>query len=330
MDDRGIKIGITCDLRKDYLARGFSEEETAEFDTPETLSGLSEALIKAGFSVEHIGDLRHLLPRLQKGDSWDIVFNICEGMYGLAREALIPALLDEYRIPYVFSDPMVLALTLHKGATKRVVRDAGILTAPFVVASTEEEVSEVSLPYPLFVKPVAEGAGKGIAENSRVEDHCALLAKCHDIWKRFDQPALIETYLSGKDFTVSILGSGKKARVIGVTRLFPGAGTSGDFFSYMNKEELMFEYRPAEEAEGLPCGKVALDAWKVLGCRDAGRVDVRMDDQSRPHFLEVNPLPELSPKYSEITYAFAMLGHSYDDMIRMIVESALERIGRTQ
>ena len=130
-------VGLTYDLRDEYLAEGFSHEETAEFDKEETIAGIENALIENGYKVERIGHVRNLSKKLVEGKRWDIVFNIAEGMYGLAREAQVPCLLDAYNIPYVFSDGLVLALALHKGLTKRVIRDAGLSTPDFFVARKE-------------------------------------------------------------------------------------------------------------------------------------------------------------------------------------------------
>src|SRR5262245_19876448 len=114
-------IGLTYDLRQEYLAAGFSEDETAEFDRPDTVSSIEKALQQLGHQTDRIGHARQLVARLARGDRWDLVFNIAEGLTGIAREAQVPAILDVYGIPYTFSDPLVMALTLHKGLTKTVV-----------------------------------------------------------------------------------------------------------------------------------------------------------------------------------------------------------------
>src|ERR1700710_2470207 len=161
-----LRIGVTYDLRSDYLAQGFSQEETAEFDAEVTIDGLCDALNGLGFEPVRIGGLQALTARLAAGDRWDGVFNFCEGFRGLAREAHVPSLLEAYEIPYVFSDPLTMALTLDKAMTKRVIRDFGIPTTDFAVIERLEDVDQVTLPFPLFLKPVAEGSGKGIGNNN--------------------------------------------------------------------------------------------------------------------------------------------------------------------
>ena len=126
-------IGLSYDLKKDYLVEGYTEEEAAEFDSEDTIEGIERAISNYGCKTERIGNFKNLVTQVAKGKRWDLVFNICEGMYGLGREAQVPALLDAYRIPYTFSDPLMLSLTLHKGYTKQVIKDFGIPTAPFLI-----------------------------------------------------------------------------------------------------------------------------------------------------------------------------------------------------
>ena len=126
-----LRVGITYDLRQDYLAQGFSEEETAEFDRIDTIQAIEQALEALGFKTDRIGTIFNLTKRIADGKSWDLVFNIAEGLKGFAREAQVPALLDAFNIPYSFSDPLVLSLALHKALTKRVMRDLGIPTPEF-------------------------------------------------------------------------------------------------------------------------------------------------------------------------------------------------------
>ena len=209
-----MRIALTYDLRDDYLAAGHSEEEAAEFDRPETIDGIAQALAALRHSPVRVGNLAALAARLLAGERWDLVFNIAEGLYGLARESQVPALLDAWRIPYTFSDPLVLALSLHKGMTKRVVRDAGVPTPDFRLVEEEADLDVVDLPFPLFCKPVAEGSSKGVTPASRVAGPDALRAVCRDLLARFRQPVLVEEYLPGRELTVGILGTGRNAVVV--------------------------------------------------------------------------------------------------------------------
>lgn len=325
-----MKVGITYDLRDDYLKEGYSSEETAEFDRVDTIEAIDEALTALGHSVDRIGNARQLVSRLAAGHSWDLVFNIAEGMYGVGREALVPALLDAYRIPYTFSDPLVLALTLHKGMTKVIIRDAGLLTADFAIVGSLSDIENVNLPYPLFAKPVAEGTGKGITDKSKIESPQALYAVCERLLHEFNQPVLVETYLPGREFTVGVVGTGDDAQAIGTMEvLFRNRQVNDLIYSYHNKSnyEEMIVYSVPEPEVIDSCSKLAVSSWKVLGCRDGGRVDVRMDAEGKPNFIEVNPLAGLNPVHSDLPILCRLNSISFQDLIERILKNTLKRIG---
>jgi len=321
-------IGITYDLREDYLLMGFSEEDAAEFDTVETIEGIESALHKLGHQTERIGHLRPLMEALLEGRRWDMVFNICEGYYGIGREAQVPALLDAFSIPYVFSNPLTLSLTLDKGMTKRVIRDAGIPTAGFSVVTTPADIAQIHLPYPLFVKPVAEGTGKGISGESIIQDPKALNSRCRYLLDRFKQPVLVETYLSGREFTVGITGTGSDASVTGVMEVLLTIKAEPGVYSYTNKEDWRerCRYELANGEIAAACEKIALAAWNVLNCEDGGRIDLRCDSNGVPNFIEVNPLAGMNPTYSDFPMLSRMNGISYDELIQRIMLSAVQKI----
>lgn len=321
-------VGITYDLREDYLAEGYSKEETAEFDRPDTVEAIESALHAMGLETERIGHLRSLVKRLMSGDRWELVFNIAEGLNGYAREAQVPALLDAYRIPYTFSDPLVLSLSLHKGMAKHVIRDLGIPTPDFCVVETEREIPLVHLPFPLFVKPVAEGTGKGIRAASKVSNPGELHSVSLDLLRRYMQPVIVETFLPGREFTVGIAGTGHEARALGVMEVILTEDAEGDAYSYANKEgyEELVRYRLVNDPAAEKAAEVALAAWNGLGCRDAGRVDLRADASGRPSFIEVNPLAGLHPVHSDLPILCRLAGIHYQQLIEMIMESALNRL----
>lgn len=323
-----INVGLTYDLRSYYRSEGFSELETAEFDREDTIDAIEQTLQQLGFITDRIGHARNLISRLVSGDQWDLVFNIAEGLRGYGREATVPAILDLYGIPYTFSDPMVLALTLHKGVTKRIIRDLGIPTQPFEVVTNEMELLTVDLPFPLFVKPVAEGTGKGITSSSKVHTQEQLSIACRMIWREFDQPALVETFLCGREFTVGVIGSGSEAQAIGVMEVKLLSGAEREVYSYHNKEycEELVQYLLAEGPEADKAKEFALAAWRWLGCRDAGRVDFRSDGNGIPNFLEVNPLAGIHPEHSDLPIICSLTGISYQELIEHIMTSALKRV----
>ena len=324
-----MKIGITYDLRDDYLKEGYTLEETAEFDRVDTIDAIDEAICACGHETDRIGNAKQLVQRLARGERWDLVFNIAEGLHGVGREALVPALLDSYEIPYTFSDPLVLALTLHKGMTKAVLRDAGVPTADFAVVSVPADIEKVSLPYPLFVKPVAEGTGKGISDASLVKTPAELKRVCENLLAEFHQQVLVETFLPGREFTAGVVGTGGEAAAVGVMEVvFKKKEPADLIYSYHNKSnyEQAIEYRVPEPEVVEPCAKLALSAWKVLGCRDGGRVDIRMDSQGRPNFIEVNPLAGLNPVHSDLPILCKLNGISFQELMERILKSAFKRI----
>ncbi len=323
-----MKIGITFDLREDYLSEGFGEEETAEFDRPETIEAIRTALQALGYQAEPIGNIRNLVEALYRGRRWDLVFNIAEGLYGFAREAQVPALLEAYGLPYTFSDPMVLSLTLHKGMTKRVFRDLGLPTAEFTVVEAASDIEKIELPFPLFAKPVAEGTAKGIDATSKVDTPEELESLCARLLDQFNQPVLVETFLPGREFTVGILGTGEKAAAIGALEIVLRPDADEEVYSYRNKEECeeLVEYRLVDEPLVDRAKQIAIAAWKGLGCRDGGRVDLRVDCQGVPNLLEVNPLSGLHPEHSDLPILCTQLGIPYTQLIGTIVDSAMDRL----
>lgn len=324
-----MRIGLTYDLKSAYLKEGYSEEEAAEFDRESTVDRIEEALINLGHLTDRIGHVRQLIGRLEKGDRWDMVFNICEGMYGIGREAQVPAILDIYRIPYTFSDPMVLALTLHKGMTKRVVRDSGIPTPRFAVVEHPDDLAGIGLEYPLFVKPNAEGTGKGINSASKVEDPASLETICRELLPRYPSGLLVEEFLPGREFTVGILGTGRDCHATGIMEVLYRAEDTMGIYSYHTKSNYKgrVEYQVPEREITEPCIGLALKAWKVLGCRDGGRVDIRVDKYGVPNFIEVNPLAGLDWEHSDLPLLSYMHGYDFDGIIREIMDSARKRTG---
>ena len=328
---RTLKIGLTYDLRSEYLAAGYTEDETAEFDRESTVEGLENALRELGHAPVRIGHARQLMQKLVSGEEWDLVVNIAEGMCGIAREAQVPAILDVYGIPYTFSDPLALALTLHKGLTKVVVRDGGVPTPDFALVEKLSDIERINLPYPLFAKPVAEGTGKGVSPKSKAKDLPALRHVCADLLKTYQQPVLVETFLPGREFTIGFTGTGDDARVIGTMEVLLLANAEPEVYSYNNKEycedRVVYKFvRPSEDPVVREAEEIALQAWRILGCRDGGRMDIRCDATGKPNFMEVNPLAGMHPEHSDLPILSKMAGVSYLELMRRIVDSAIRRM----
>ena len=324
-----MRIGFTYDLKADYLALGFSEHAVAEFDTEVTIEAISGALEALGHEVVRIGHVKALAARLVAGERWDVVFNIAEGVAGFGRESQVPALLEAYAIPYTFSDPLVCALTLHKGMAKHVARGHGVPTPDFALVTTPAEAADVRLPFPLFVKPVAEGTSKGVTARSLVTTRSALLEVCAELLAEYREPVLVEEFLSGREFTVGILGTGAGSRALATLEVVLRAGADAAVYSYRNKAQWrdLVEYNLLD-AGALRRGveEVALATWKCLGCRDAGRVDVRLDASGKPQMLEVNPLAGLTPEHSDLPIMAALQGMDFETLIGEILRCTATRL----
>ncbi|MFZ1289354.1 MAG: ATP-grasp domain-containing protein [Melioribacteraceae bacterium] len=323
-----MNIGITFDLREQYLKLGFGEEETAEFDKESTIAAIDNTLKEIGYTTERIGNIWDLTKKLNKGKRWDLVFNIAEGLRGIGREAQVPAILDAYDIPYTFSDPLVLSLTLHKGMTKRVLRDLGIPTPNFFEVHKIEDVKKVKLKYPLFAKPNAEGTGKGISSKSKIKNKKELFEICENLLTTFKQPVLVEEFLPGREFTTGVVGTGENAKVIGSMEVILLDSAEPDAYSYANKEDWQgkISYKLVNDKIVKKAEKFVLDAWNGLGCRDAGRVDVRVDRNGIPNIIELNPLAGIHPTHSDLPIICNMKKIEYKTLLNWIIESASERV----
>ncbi|OFY63506.1 MAG: hypothetical protein A2V64_08875 [Bacteroidetes bacterium RBG_13_43_22] len=321
-----MKVGLTYDLRSWYLDRGYSMEDTAEFDKQETVDAIDEALRKMGFETEAIGNCFQLIEALAGGKKWDLVFNIAEGLYGDGRESVVPAVLDQYKIPYVFSGPVILGISLNKYLTRLIVAAAGVPVSPGMLITSKEDIGKCKLQYPLFIKPVSEGTGKGITEKNVLNSPAELKEIAEYILTRFNQPALVEEYLPGREFTVGVIGSGDDAVAIGGMEIecmnnFPYS------VEYKENYQEFCKYIPMAQEFSAECKTVALEAWKALGAVDAGRVDVKADRNGKICFMEVNPLAGLHPVHSDLPILSKMINIDYQTLMEMIMKSTLKRHG---
>ncbi|MBF0457895.1 MAG: D-alanine--D-alanine ligase [Nitrospirae bacterium] len=330
-----MNIGLTFDLRRQYEEMGLSKEETAEFDSEETIDCLEQAIKNSGHTVSRIGNIRSLVEKLAAGMRWDLVFNISEGLYGRSREAQIPALLEAYAINYTFSDPLTLALSLDKAMAKAVVRSYTVPTPDYCVVDSMEcpALSQLELGapfkgFPLFIKPLSEGTGKGIDTSSIVWSERQFRERCEFVLSTYRQPAIVEEYLPGREFTVGVIGTGKNARAVGTLEVKLLDNADPLVYSYANKEfceERVKYVLCRDEAIVKEASAIALAAYKALGCRDAGRVDLKCDATGRLSFIEINPLAGLHPSHSDLPILCALNGIGYDELISGIIESASER-----
>jgi D-alanine-D-alanine ligase len=327
-----MHIGITYDLRDDYLAAGYSLLDTAEFDSLGTIEAIERALGQLGHGTDRIGGGRKLVERLAAGHRWNFVFNICEGMRSISREAQVPAILDLYQIPYTFSDACMMAVCLDKALTKRLLQNMGLPTPAFSKVEHLQEVSNfASWAFPLFAKPIAEGTSKGISSDSKAQDIRDLEKICERLLNHFHQPVLVETFLPGREFTVGVLGTGSRAKTLGTLEIILREEAEPEVYSFENKErcEELVEYRLVRGQDDPVVSRaewIALHAWQQLGCRDAGRIDLRCDRLGSPQLIEINPLAGLNPTHSDLPMLATAVGMPFVDLIDQILQSAFGRL----
>jgi D-alanine-D-alanine ligase len=324
-----MKVGLTFDLRSWYIDRGYSMDETAEFDKQETVDALENSLKMMGHETDPIGNAFQLVEALAAGKSWDLVFNIAEGLYGDGRESVVPALLDQYKIPYVFSGPVIMGLSLNKHLAKLIVSSAGVPVSPGILITEPADLEKINLVYPLFVKPVSEGTGKGITEKSLVKNASELGEMVKWILGEFSQPALVEEYLPGREFTIGVVGNGNDATTIGGMEVICANNLP---YSVEVKENYQnyCKYAPLREDISDECRSVALRAWKALNAVDAGRVDLKADRNGRICFIEANPLAGLNPVHSDLPILARMYNIEYQCLMEMIMDAATKRIKGTK
>lgn len=304
-------IGITYDLKNEYLAQGYTKEQVAELDDLDTIEAIDKALIYHGHVTDRIGNVRSLVSRLSRGGRWDLVFNIAEGLHGHGREATIPAILDEYCIPYTFSNPLTLCACLNKVATGTILKGSN------VPAPKHGDGDNL----PVFMKPAAEGSSKGI--------HGESIIKSIGMWNSYlieNDAICVEEYLPGREFTVGLMGSGSRSRVIGIMEIELRNGH--EIYSYEAKQDYRnsVAYKLIDDKISRDSMGIALKAYKVMDCRDAARIDLKCDKDGNPKVIDVNPLPGLNPEHSDLCILARLKGISYTDLIGQILDSAMERI----
>jgi D-alanine-D-alanine ligase len=330
----GKIIGLTYNLKSDWK---FSPDDpvdaAAELDGVATVESIERALKKSGHAVKRIGNGMNLLKQLP-GLDVDIVFNICEGFRGRNRESEVPVILEMHQIPFVGADGLTLSVTLDKVVAKKCFVADGVPTAKFFRAYLGDDLKKLNtIGFPLMVKTSQEGTSKGLTAASRVENFNELRKQVDIINTIYKQPALVEEFISGTEFTVPVLGNKDPQAMPVVQYCMNGSLNLGDqFYTYQHVVEKSVEYLcpakiPASFAKKLK--EIAIAAYKSVDCRDFGRVDFRVDKNGNPYVLEINPLPNLSEE--EVFGLFPkVIGSTYAKVVNQIVEFALERYGLTK
>ena len=325
-----LKVGFAFNVKRIHPDLAGEQDDEAEYDAPETLQAIREAIASHGHEVVDL-EATSDLPLVLASTPVDVVFNIAEGFRGRSRESQVPALLELLDIPYTGSDPAALSVSLDKALAKRMVRTHGVLTPDYVVLSTgKERLPREMQRFPLIVKPVAEGTSKGVTAKSVVHDESELREVARELLGKYRQPALVEQYIAGREFTVGLIGE-RRPRVLPAMEIVFLDGTDPTpVYSFDMKQEWSKRIRyevPARlsprESERLE--RSARECFSALGCRDVARVDFRMDAQGRIFFIESNPLPGLAPGWSDLVLIAQAAGISYRDLIGEILSFAIRR-----
>jgi D-alanine-D-alanine ligase len=323
----------------------------AEWDSAETIDAVASALSACGDVIRI--EANESLPERLRAERPDIVFNIAEGLHGTNREAHVPAICEFFAIPYSGSDPFTLSLCLDKARTKDFLTAHGIPNARYTVIEDEASLARllagemgsdsIFSRFPVFLKPVHEGSSKGITEKNFVRDRDELEAQTRFLLSTYDQPVIAEEFLPGAEFTCGVLGNGASAQVLPIVGMnfeslpegaLPIYGYEAKWIWDTPDEPLDIFECPARISPALrrSIEAVVLRAYRILGCRDWSRIDVRLDATGKPNIVEVNPLPGILPNPEDnscLPKAARAAGLNYDELIQSALRHAAERSGVT-
>ncbi|MDP2858650.1 MAG: ATP-grasp domain-containing protein [Bacillota bacterium] len=325
-------VGLLYNLGKhDPPEDGEPPDANAELDGESTVIAIADALRWGGHEVVFVEGNEDAYEHLRHSGV-DIVFNICEGVRGESRESHVPAMCEMLGIPYAGSKVLALALSLDKPAAKKVFVYHGIPTPKFKVFGPYDRVNASGLQFPLFAKPAHEGSSMGVSPNSLVTNKFELEQQVRYITKFYRQEALVEEFIDGREFTVGILGN-EDPHVFPVMEItFKHCPAEHrNIYSRQYKAEWDDESYypcPAEisDEETRLLKDTAVQAYHALDCLDVGRVDFRMKD-GIPYVLEINPLPGLTPGFSDLPRIANAGGMSYNELVNLILDHALMRYG---
>jgi D-alanine-D-alanine ligase len=311
----------------------------AEWDDPETIDAVAAALATAGRVIRLEAD--DGFPQRLRETRPDIVFNIAEGLHGPSREAHVPAMCEFFGVPYTGSDPLALCLALDKRRAKEAFLARGVPTPAFRVVEDPLDAAGAELPLPVVVKPLHEGSSKGIPDHALCHTHDMVARRVADVCRDYGQPALVEAFLPGREFTCAVLGNGPGARVLPPVEVVLDVLPAGAAPIYGYEAKWLWD-TPEEPLSIFECPadldaplldaleRTALAAFHALGCRDWSRVDLRLDRSGTPQVIEINPLPGILPRPEQnscFPKSARAAGLDYDAMVVAVLDAAIERCG---
>jgi D-alanine-D-alanine ligase len=341
----GLVSAISSEPRPDEEPPSI-DDAYAEWDSAETIDAVASALSVYGEVVRL--EATEEFPERLRAERPDIVFNIAEGLRGPNREAHVPAICEFYDVAYSGSDPFTLSLCLDKARTKDVLSVNDIPNAPYTLIDSERSLeawlcasrAPLATPTaPLFLKPVQEGSSKGITERNLVRSDDELESQARFLLETYAQPVIAEAFLTGAEFTCGVLGNGDGARVLPLVGINFASLPAGAIPIYGYEAKWIWD-TPADPLDIFECPAridarlqsaiedVVLRAYRVLGCRDWSRIDVRLDAAGVPNIVEVNPLPGILPNPEDnscLPKAARAAGIGYDELIQTALLAAAER-----
>jgi D-alanine-D-alanine ligase len=323
-------VGLTYNLKKGIESD--IEDVEAEYDSIETVMAIKEALEQLGCRVELLEADTQIFQKLLSTNI-DIVFNIAEGIYGRGREAQVPAILNFLKIPYVGSDETTLCIALDKALSKRFLSTYRIKTPKYRLLNPNKIAMTGKLRFPVIVKPNAEGSSKGISDIAVVNNSQELRKLVHENIAIYRQPMLVEEFVQGREFTVAVVGNGSEAVAFPPMEIrYKEKGQKYNIYSFNVKKNYKeyIEYICPAEIDQVVEKKLmdtAIKIYNILDCKDFSRIDFRLSEDQEVYFIEINPLPGLSPGYSDYPMITEFNGIGYRDTIKMILNSALKRHG---
>jgi D-alanine-D-alanine ligase len=325
-----LRVGFAFNVKRIAPQAPDDDDSEAEYDSPKTLQAIREAIASHGHEVVDL-EANSELPAKLASTGVDVVFNIAEGLRGRNRESQVPAMLELLDIPYTGSDPAALSIALDKALAKRMVKQLGIHTPAFMLMSTgKERIPKELCRFPLIVKPVAEGSSKGVMPKSVVKSEQELREVARELSQKYRQAALVEEYIAGREFTVGLLGERRPRVLPPMEIVFMDKGDVTPVYSFEHKldwtNRIKYE-TPArlEHTQLRDVEKAARGVFAALGCRDVARIDFRMDAQGKIYFLECNPLPGLTPGWSDLCLISQAAGLDYRTLIGEILAGAIRR-----
>jgi D-alanine-D-alanine ligase len=326
---RQLRVGLTYNLKRIVPKSVDDDDSEAEYDSWSTIESVGKAIESHGHEVVYL-EATPELPAIIAASQVDFVFNIAEGVQGRNRESSVPAMLELLGIPYTGSDPATLSITLDKALSKKVLMQAGIRTPAFCVMRTGKERLPKDLVFPVIIKPVAEGSSKGVLSSSVLENEEGLREAVTGMLAKYRQPVLVEEFLSGREFTLGLLGESRPKVLPPMEIVYTNPETKYPIYTFEHKlsehPEIKYE-APAKIDAKLQkeLERVARNAFIALGCRDVARIDLRLGANGKVYFIECNPLPGLTPDWSDMCLVANAMGMNYRTLIGEIMAPAINR-----